>query len=102
VQSIPFSLKSYEKNGFGLVWMTPDPRIGIYSQGPQTLRLLYDFMAVVTKQMEKDLSPRGKRIQNFGCHFCLFVSAGSQANTTPRQFQVLNKTGTGAKTLELV
>jgi hypothetical protein len=43
-----------------------------------------------------------KGFQNFGCHFCLFVSARSQANTAPRQFQVLNDTDIDVKTFDLV
>ncbi|CAF1089256.1 unnamed protein product [Adineta steineri] len=102
LQSIPFNVKAYEKNGFSLVWMTPDPRIGVYSQKPQQLRLLYDFMVNVKEQMEKDLLSKDKSFRNFGCHFCLFVSAENQANTTPRASKGLNETGTDVKTAELV
>ncbi|CAF1089318.1 unnamed protein product [Adineta steineri] len=82
--------------------MTPEPRIGVYSQKPQELRLLYDFMVDVKEQMEIDLLSKDKSFRNFGCHFCLFVSAENQANTTPRAFKVLNETGTDVKTTELV
>ncbi|UJR38854.1 hypothetical protein I4U23_031518 [Adineta vaga] len=102
LKSISFSLKSYEKNDFGLVWMTPAPRIGIYSQQPQRLRSLYNFMLDVNEKMEKDLSQKDQSFKNFGCHFCLFVSARSQESTTIRQCDVLNETGEGVKTQELV
>ncbi|CAF1210425.1 unnamed protein product [Adineta steineri] len=102
LQSIPLNVNAYEKNGFSLVWMTPDPRIGVYSQKPQKLRLLYDFMVDVKEQIEKDLLSKDKSFRNFGCHFCLFVSAENQANTTPRACKVLNGTGTDVKTTVLV
>ncbi|CAF3863325.1 unnamed protein product [Adineta steineri] len=94
--------EAYEKNGFSLVWMMPNPRIGVYSQKPQELRLLYKFMVDVKEQMEKDLLSKDKSFRNFGCHFCLFVSAENQAHTIPRACKVLNETGTDVKTTELV
>ncbi|CAF4210667.1 unnamed protein product, partial [Adineta steineri] len=102
LQSIPFNVTAYEGNGFGLVWMIPHPRIGVYSENPQELRLLYDFMVGVNEQMERDLLLEDESFRNFGCSFCLFVSAESQTNTTPRIFEVLDETGTGVKSKELV
>ncbi|CAF1494963.1 unnamed protein product [Adineta steineri] len=102
LQSMPFNVKSYDKNGFGLVWMIPDPRIGVYSQKPQELHLLYDFMVDVYEQMEKDLSSKHESFKKFGSHCCIFVSGESQLNTTPRTFKVLNEIGTNMKTEEIV
>ncbi|CAF3900162.1 unnamed protein product [Adineta steineri] len=102
LQSIPFNITAYENDGFGLVWMIPHPRIGVYSQKPQELHLLYNFMAGVNEQMEKYLSSKDKFFENFGCSFCLFVSGKNQTKTTPRRFKVLNETGTDVKRTELV
>ncbi|CAF1145259.1 unnamed protein product [Adineta steineri] len=59
-------------------------------------------MVDVKEQMEKDLLSKDKSFRNFGCHFCLFVSAENQAHTIPRACKVLNETGTDVKTTELV
>ncbi|CAF2950546.1 unnamed protein product [Rotaria sp. Silwood2] len=59
-------------------------------------------MVHVNEQMEKDLSPKDGSFENFGCHFCIFVSAVNQGNTTLRKFKVLNETGTDTKISELV
>jgi len=72
-------LQLFESDDFGLVWMCPEPRIGVFvKQNPNnpslTLRMLYNFLSKTVEQVEQRLSAINKQYQNFGSHLCLFVN----------------------------
>ena len=73
---------------FELAWMRDEPRLAVCLKGgqAQSLRHLYDFF-ITTENALKN------RINQYGSHFCLYVSGQSNPNTTSRPASVFTATG---------
>lgn len=93
VTEVPLS--TFNSNDYQLVWTAPDPRIGVIARSPNnsTLASLYDFMSRVIVDAEKELNKRDRNFANFGCHLCLYVSAGSGTNVMQRQGRIFSENG---------
>ena len=83
------------QNQFELVWITPQPRIGvIIKPGMQaTLAQLYQYMSEVYNYLENQLRNYAKNMKYFGGHFCLHVQGANDSTVVRRSGRILTGNG---------